>query len=131
MIALMLLTGEDEYIRPNGRLPARPKYDKCILQAMCVGRHVLVSKATAEKLPKSITSVAKKVHIDSIQYGTGTSNAINLGVNTFATHKPDIIYIVRSTSTPGGGKVLRYREDYVREPNIVVCKTTVEVWRRK
>jgi hypothetical protein len=131
MIALMLLTGEDEYLKLNGKLPARPKYDKCILQAMCVGRNILVSKATADKLPKSIISVARKIYIDSIQPHLDTSNFINLGISTFAAHRPDTIYIVRSTSASGGGKVLRYRESYDRQPNIVVCKTTIEVWRRK
>jgi len=135
MIGLMLLTVDDLYLVRGGtsdvlRLPSRPKYDKCILQALCVGRAILCSKETANKLPSTIIKVAEKIYIDNYGGRMVTDDIINLGVSTYKNNLPDILYIVRSPSGYTKGKVFRYKETHGYEKTIVVCDTKLEVWRR-
>ena len=111
MIGVMLLTQNDVYLSETGRLPSRPKWDKGFLHTLCLGKDLLGSKATMDKMPQTMLNSANKIYVDTLPPGIDWGNIVNLGVETYSRYKPETLLIVRSISDCKG-KVFRYTDDY-------------------
>lgn len=97
-VGIILLSSNNYYIDENGMLPKRPKWDKQLLLGIIKNKRVLCSSNVLNTLPKSILDSA---------YFTTNPNAdydINFGIDTFRSARPDLLIVVRSSSSLENGK---------------------------
>ena len=111
MIATILLTRENQYLRGDGSLPMRSYYDKKLLRAICSGNEV--SQAGYQLLPPSI-----KVHTDI--------GEPEVGITIPEIDSADLLIISRSNDSFKGGKVFRL-DNFIP----IVIDSMIEIWRHK
>jgi hypothetical protein len=102
MIGIVLLSLDDYYLSADGKLPARPLFDKDLLLALCKNANIGCSPNVAKDLPKSIRDVASTIN------STTWAPNVNLGISTFRTAPPDIMLVVRGHSWLNEGKLFDY-----------------------
>ena len=97
MIASLLLTKNNVYVKEDGTLPLRPDFDKDLLTGLAKG--LTVSKAGYDMLPKSIK---KEVY----HFQTNQQPAFPVTINEIDA-LADILIVVWSNEI-GRGKVFRF-----------------------
>lgn len=112
IVGTILLTQQDEYVSSRGFLPARPKFDKRLLQDLCTGRRV--SEAGKGLLPPSILNVLNDV-----------GEFIPITIRELAN--ADLLIVVRSEDTTLGlgSKVFRF-DDF----SPLIKTKEIELWLR-
>ena len=114
IVATLLVDEDDIYVYNDGKLPARPKWDKELLSTFAEGN--LVSEAGWQMLPKSIQMKTNVTH----------------GEPTFPVTIPeidglaDIIIVTRTYSKRQSGKKFRFTK-FRR----IVKQWGIEIWKRK
>lgn len=114
MIGTILLTSNDEYVKADGSLPTRPKFDKELLTALCKGSRI--SFNGYNRLPPSIRSVANAVFKEPY-----------VAITIPELGKASILIVVRSPELVGAG-FKRFRFDKHR---LIVKQKDIEIWELK
>jgi hypothetical protein len=130
-VGIVLLSNDNYYLGKVGELPSpRPEWDKKLLLNLCKDKICICSQNTYESLPKSLFDISKGIYVA----GNGNINYdVNLGINTFKTQKPEVLYIVRTGEDLGGGKEFRMSdilENYVKCDS-VYNKHNIEIYVKK
>ena len=129
-IGIILLSNDNYYLGEDGELPSpRPEWDKKLLLALCEDKICICSQNTYDTLPPSLTKKAKGVYVahGDVNYD------VNLGISTFKTQKPEVLYVVRTGEDLGGGKEFRMSdilENYVKCDS-VYNKHNIEIYVKK
>lgn len=110
MIATILLTHQNQYLKSDGTLPARPEHDKKLLRTICTGK--VVSKAGYSMLPPSIRKVV-------------TVGIPEVAITIPEINNADLLIISRSTEEFSGGKVFR-----LDNFSPIVKDTKLELWSK-
>jgi hypothetical protein len=115
--SVILISSDGYYINDEGKLPARPVWDKAMITKLCQGKTILCSRNTDATIPNSIRSKAKAVVTDpTLDWD------VNFGISTF-TEQSDIFIVVKSQLPCLGGK--RFKTD-ILEANYWRCYSTLE-----
>lgn len=121
-IGIVLLSQDGYYVGANGKLPARPDWDKSLIISLAKDQTVLCSENTKATLPASICNSCRKVTTNTKDYWD-----INFGISTFRAAPPDIFIVTRSLAKLYDGKKFDY--DWLAT-NYINHHTTeeVELW---
>ena len=114
MIGTILLTSNDEYVKADGSLPTRPKFDKELLTALCKGSRI--SFNGYNRLPPSIRSVARKVCKEP-----------DVAITIPELGKASVLIVVRSLELGGAGSK-QFRLDKHR---LIIKQRDIEIWELK
>jgi len=96
---IVLLSADNFYLREDGSLPARPSWDKGFLLHLVKGKKILCSVNTFCGLPPSMLGIVSGWTTDPTDDWD-----VNLGISTFRTNPPDIMYVVRTDKEVLHGK---------------------------
>lgn len=102
---IVLLSKDNFYLDAQGKLPARPSWDKTFLLAVCKDKKLLCSKNTLADLPPSIKKNAVSIiEADSKTAVSDNAWEVNLGIASFKLNIPHVFFVVRSDKECGSGK---------------------------
>jgi len=115
VVSTILLAQNDVYVSYDGKLPARPDFDKDLLKALV--KNQIISVEAGKMLPKSIRDVAYGI-TGRVEPTTGITIPEIAGLT-------DLLLVVRSYE-PLKGKKFR-----LNNFEQIVCLKELEIWRRK
>jgi hypothetical protein len=126
-VGVVLVSSDGFYATAEGKLPARPSWDKAFITALAKGSKVLVSPNTLAALPPSIVKVASR--IDTPSFYPDDSWDVNFGIATFRAYPPKLMFICKSAEPLHAGKPFdfawlraEYATLYVSEDIEICCK---------
>jgi len=106
-IGIILLSRDGFYLREDGSLPDRPAFDKTLLLHLVKNKVILCSMNTHRTLPGSVLNACKSVTTNETEEWD-----INLGILTFRTAPPDLMYVIRSELDMLSGK--KFRDEFFK-----------------
>lgn len=117
IVSTILLTADNQYVKDDGSLPARPDFDKKLLTELCRGE--LITDEAHAMLPRSISSLAWSAEAEF------KDPTIGITIREIAM-LTKLLIVVRSTEWFTGGRV--FRLDNFEQ---IVKDRKVELWVRK
>jgi hypothetical protein len=114
MTACILLTQDNKYVKTDGTLPARPDFDKALLEAFC--KNQIVSNDAYKILPPSIKNVVA---------GHGIHYDMPICIQEIAL--ADILIIVRSLELVDSSA----KEFRLDNFECIVKDRKIEIWSKK
>lgn len=122
-LGVVLVSSDGYYLSENGKLPARPSWDKPFLMSLIADKIVLCSPNTEKDMPPSFRKAVIKIVTDPTEF-----HHVNFGISTFKSCPPTLLLLMRSKEPLGGGKYLRL--DWLKDYESLFTSSELEIWKR-